>query len=124
MSNEMRCGKTLAHWFYKVSSDIYGGVTPTLDDIWTESQTVHLFVDSIFFHNTGLHYKTKLKHILAASFLQFYDAFLGIIRSEPSGKYKYPSHHPFQQNIISIIFELNMSDKRKKEVIDVFNDKN
>ena len=69
MSNDMRCGKTLAHWFYKVSSDIYGGVTTTLDDIRTESHTVHLFVDIIFVHNTDLWYKTKLKHILAASVL-------------------------------------------------------
>ena len=26
MSNDMGCGKTLAHWNYKVSSDIYGGI--------------------------------------------------------------------------------------------------
>ena len=57
MSNDMRCGKTLAHWFYKVSSDIYGGVTPTLDEIQTDSHMVHLFVGIIFVHNTGLHYK-------------------------------------------------------------------
>ena len=32
MSNDMRCGNILAHWFYKVSREIYGGVSPTLDD--------------------------------------------------------------------------------------------
>ena len=94
MSNDMRCGKTLAHWFYKVSSDIYGGVTPTLDEIQTDSHMVHLFVGIIFVHNTGLHYK-KLKHILSAYVLRCYDAFLGIILKEPSGKYKDPSHQPF-----------------------------
>ena len=57
MSNDMRCGKNLVHWFYKVSSDIYDGVPTTLDDIRTESQMVHLFVDSLFVHNTGLQYK-------------------------------------------------------------------
>ena len=57
MSNDMRCGKTLSHWFYKVSSEIYGGVPTTLDDIQTESQMVHLFVDSLFVHNTGFQLK-------------------------------------------------------------------
>ena len=33
MSNYMGCGKTLAHWNYKVSSDVYGGIPPTLYDI-------------------------------------------------------------------------------------------
>ena len=60
--------------------------------------------------------------------LSIYDAFLGIIGNEPSGKYKDRSNHPFHQNIISILFELNIYDetfeKWKKEVIDVFNDKN
>ena len=93
--NGMRCGKNLSNLFYKVSSEIYGGVPPTLDDIQTESQMVHLFVNSIFVHRTGLRYRKKLKHILAASILQFYDAFIGIIGNEPSGKYKDISHHPF-----------------------------
>ena len=79
MSNVMKCGKTLSHWFYRVSNDIYSGVPPTLDDVWNESQMVHLFVDSIFVYNNGLCYKTKLNHILAASVLRLYDAFLGII---------------------------------------------
>ena len=86
----------------------------------------HLFVNNIFVHNTGLRYKTKSKHILAASVLKFSDAFLGIIGNKPSGKYKYCSHHPLHQNIVSILFELNISDetfdKWKKEVIHGFND--
>ena len=49
MSNDTRCGKTLANWFYKVSSEIYGGVPHTLDDIRTGSQMVHLFINSLFF---------------------------------------------------------------------------
>ena len=71
---------------FKVYKKIYGGVTSTLDDIQTESQMDHLFVDSIFVKNTGLRYKTKLNHILAASVLRFYDVFIGIIVNEPSGK--------------------------------------
>ena len=54
MSNVTICGKTLDHWFYKVSSDIYRGVPPTLDDIQTDLQMVHLFLNSLSFHNTGL----------------------------------------------------------------------
>ena len=91
----MRCGKTLACWFYKMSSEIYGGVPLTLDDIRTDSQMVYLFVNSIFVNNTGLWYKTTLKHILASYVLLFYDIFLGIIVNEPSGKYKDSSHHSF-----------------------------
>ena len=89
---------------------------------------VHLFVNSLFVHNTGLWYKTKLKHILAAYVLWFYYSFIGIIGNEPSGKYKDRSHHPFYQKIVSILFELKISaktfEKRKKDVIYGFNDKN
>ena len=128
MSNDMICGKNLAHWFYKVYIDIYGGVPPTPDDIRTESQMVHLFLDSLFVHNTGIQYKTKFNHILAASVLQFYDAFPGIIGNGPYGKYNDRSHNPFHHNIVSVVFELNISgetfDKCKKGVIDGFNNKN
>ena len=66
--------------------------------------------------------------MLAASVLLFYYAFIGIIGNEASGKYKDRSHHPFHQNIVSILFELNISDetfeKWKKEAIDGFNGKN
>ena len=33
LSNERRCGNTLAHWFFKQSDEIYGGIPPSLDDI-------------------------------------------------------------------------------------------
>ena len=89
---------------------------------------VHLFVDSLFVHNTGIQYKTKFNHILAASVLQFYDAFPGIIGNGPYGKYNDRSHNPFHHNIVSVVFELNISgetfDKCKKVVIDGFNNKN
>ena len=89
---------------------------------------VHFFVNIIFVQKNGLRYKTKLKHILAASVLRFYYVFLGIIVNEPYGRYKDHSHHPFNQNIVSILFELKISDetfeKWKKEAIDGFNDKN
>ena len=84
ISNDIICGNNLARWFYKVYSEIYGGVPPTLDYIRTESHMVNLFLGSIFVHNTGIHYKTKLNHILAAYALRFYDGFLDIIIHEPS----------------------------------------
>ena len=93
----MRYGNTLSNWFYKVSSEIYGSVPPTLHDIQTEYQTICLFVDIIFVNNTGLWYRTKLKYILAAFVFRFYVAFLGIIVNEPSGKYKDRSHRTFNQ---------------------------
>ena len=49
LSNAMRCGKTLAHWFFKQSNAIYGGTPPSLDDIKTEPELVKLFVDALFF---------------------------------------------------------------------------
>ena len=91
------------------------------------AEKVQLFVNTIFAHNTGIHYKKKLKHILVASVLIFHDEFLGIIGNEPSGKYKDPINHPFYQKILSIIIELKISDetfeKWNKEVIDGFNGK-
>ena len=99
MSNDTRCGKTLSHLFFKVFNEVYGSVPPTLGYIQTESHMV-LFLNDIFVHNTGLRYKTRLKHVLAASVLIFYDAFIDIIENEPSGKYKNLSHHPFNQKML------------------------
>ena len=107
MSNNMIYRKSLAQWFYKVYSDIYGGVTPNLDDIKTEYQMVHLFANIIYVHNTGIRYKTKFKDILHASVLQFYDAFLGVIVNKPSGKYKDCSHHAFHQKYLRTFWTKN-----------------
>ena len=35
LSNDMRCGKTLAHWLFKQLNEIYGGTPPSLDNIKT-----------------------------------------------------------------------------------------
>ena len=35
LSNDMRCGNTLYHWFFKVPNEIYGGVPPILEDMQT-----------------------------------------------------------------------------------------
>ena len=35
LSNEMRCGRTLYHWFFKKSNKIYEGTHTSLDDIKT-----------------------------------------------------------------------------------------
>ena len=51
-SNDMRCGKTLDHWFFKQSNDIYGGVPTTIDNIKTEPDLLNLFVNLLFFHRT------------------------------------------------------------------------
>ena len=111
MSNYTRCGKTLAHCFYNISSEIYDSIPPTLDDIQTESEKVQLFVNYLLVQNTGIHNNTELNHILAASILIFNDEFLGIIVNEPSGKNKDTSHHPFHPKIASILFELKIHMK-------------
>ena len=43
-ANEMRCGKTLAHWLFKQSDEIYGGTPPSLDDIKTEPELVSFHI--------------------------------------------------------------------------------
>ena len=87
--------KTVAHWFFKQSNEIHGGVSPTFDNIKTEANLVTLIVDILFVHRTQLTHKTKFMHIIAATVLRFYDAFLGIFGYEPSGKYKDQTHQPF-----------------------------
>ena len=72
LSNEMRCGKTLAHWLFNQSNDIYGGTPPSLDDIKTEPELVNLSVDAIFVHRTHITDKTNFKRILAATVLRFH----------------------------------------------------
>ena len=54
LSNDLRCGKTLSHWFFNKSNEIHGGVLPTLEDIKTEPDLVNLFVNSLFVHRTQL----------------------------------------------------------------------
>ena len=71
--------KTLSHWFFKVSNDIYGGVPPTLDGIKTEHEKVKLFLYSLSFNKTGIMHNTKLQRIIISYILIFHEAFLGII---------------------------------------------
>ena len=107
----MRCGTTIAHLFYEVSSDIYGGIPPTLDDIQNEYEKVKLFANSPFIHNTGIQNNKNLKLIVAASLLKFDDAFLDITKMKPSDKHKNHSHHPFCQKILSVLSETEFSDQ-------------
>ena len=72
LSNDMRCGKMLDHWFFKKSNDIYGGTPPSLDYIKTEPQLVNLSVDSLFVHRTHISHKKKFKPILAATVMRFH----------------------------------------------------
>ena len=57
--------------------------------------------------------------------MEFHEAFLGMIGNEPSGKYKYPTHHPFIHKSISVLAETQISmdnfRKWKDEVIVSFN---
>ena len=85
LSNDTRCGKTLAHWFFKQSNEIYGGTPPSLDNIKTEPESVRLFVNALFVHRTHISHKTKFKSILAATVLRFHGSFLEVIGNEPSG---------------------------------------
>ena len=82
----MRCGKTLAHWLFKHSDEIYGGTPPSLDDIKTEPKLVKLFVDALFVHRTHIRQNTKFNNILAATVLRFHGSFIEVRENEPSGK--------------------------------------
>ena len=123
----MRCGKTLAHWFFKQSNEIYGGTPSSLNDIKTEPWLVNLFVDSLFVHRTHITHKTKFKRILAATVLIFHGSFLEIVGNEPSGKYKDPTHHYFHHIITYVVADTNISietfHKWEDEVIVGFNGK-
>ena len=85
------------------------GVPPTLDNIKTEPFLVKTFANYLFAHRTQLTTKTKLKPILDATIMIFHDTFRGIICNEPSGKYKYPTHHLFHDKIISVPEETQIS---------------
>ena len=98
-------GKTLDHWFFKKSNDIYGCVHPNLDNLKIEPDLVNFSVDLMFVYRTQLTHKTNFKRILAATVLIFHYNFFGIIGNEPSGKYKDPTHNLFHNKIISVLAE-------------------
>ena len=124
----MRYGKTLVHWFFKISNEIYGVFPPTLDDIQTEPKNLKLFVDSIFVQKTRITHTTKLKRIIADSIMIFHQAFSSIIGNKPYGKYKDPNHHPFHKENVSNLSEkwISMETFRKcqNEAIEGLNNRN
>ena len=124
----MRCGKTLAHWLFKQSNEIYGGTPPSLDNIKTEPELVELFVDALFVHRIHITHKTKFELILPATVMSFHGSFFKVIGNELSGKYKDPTHHHFYHKIISILLDTKISiqtfHKWQDEVIAGFNENN
>ena len=124
----MRCGKTLAHWLFKQSNEIYGGTPPSLDNIKTGPESVKLFVNALFVRRTHISQNTKFKNILAATVLRFHGSFLDVIGNEPSVKYKDPTHHHFHHTIMSILSDTKISkqtfQKWQYEVIAGFNENN
>ena len=128
LSNDMRCGNTLAHWLFKQKNEIYGGTPPSLDDIKTEPESVKFFVNALFFQRLRIMHKKKFKRILAATVLRFHGSFLEIIGNESSVKYKYPTHNYFHHKIISVLADTKNSidtfHKWQDEVIAGFNERN
>ena len=128
LSNDMICGKTISHWFFKQSNEIYGGTPPSLYNIKTEPELVNFFVDYLFVQRTHIPHKTKFKRIFDATVLILHDAFLGIIGNEPSGKYKDPTHHHFHHKIISVpadtYISIEIFHKWQNGVISGFNENN
>ena len=72
----MRRRKTLAHWLFKQSDEIYGGTPPSIDNIKTEPKSVKFFVNALFVHRTHISQNTKFKNILAATVLRFHGSFI------------------------------------------------
>ena len=72
LANIMRCVKTLAHWLFKQSNEIYGGIPLSLDDTKIEPESVKLFVNALFVHRTHIRHKKKFKRILAATVMRFH----------------------------------------------------
>ena len=63
LSNDMRCEKTLAHWFFKQSNEIYGEYLQPLT-IKNRTWFCDFFVHLLFVHRTQLKHKNKFKRIL------------------------------------------------------------
>ena len=93
LSNDVIFEKTLAHWFFKQSNEIHGGVPQTLDNIRTEADYVNFSVNLLSVHRTQLTLKTEFKYILADTVVRIHDVFLVIIRNKPYGKYKDQTNH-------------------------------
>ena len=109
LSNDKRCGNTLAHCFFKLANEIYGGTPTSLDNIKIEPEFAILFVDLLFVQRTHITHKTKFKLLLADTILIFHGSFLEIIGNEPSGRYEYATHHYFHHRIISVLSETKIS---------------
>ena len=86
-----------------------------------------MFLNALFVHRTHISHKTKFKRILAATVLRFHGSFLEVFGNEPSGKYKYPTHHHIHHKIMSILSDTKISKQTFKkwqdEVIAGFNEK-
>ena len=60
------------------------------------------FVDDLFANKKVIINNMKLMRIIAASVMILHDACLVIIGNKPYGKHTDSTHHPFNQNIISV----------------------
>ena len=60
LSNDMISEKTLAHWFFKQSNKIHGGVPLTLDNIKIEADLVKLSVNLLFCLQNTTHTQNKV----------------------------------------------------------------
>ena len=101
----IKSGRAISGWYRKSNNiESGGGNPPNLKDITTQKEKVSEFMIVLFEHHK---LSDKVKNILLANGMRFFQKFLCFLQREPKGKYdtkeKIKSNHPFVR-IVSLFF--------------------
>eukprot|EP00957_Ditylum_brightwellii_P136663 10422092-Ditylum_brightwellii.AAC.1 len=85
--------KKIAGWDYVINNDAYGGYLPTIGDITVSLSNLKMFINCLF--GSQIIIDLKVKELLTASVLHWYDLYCTFAYNEPKGKFKNMNNNMF-----------------------------
>lgn len=102
-------GKAIAGWVQELCGHVYGGYMPDKSKLVHHTELFPNFVECLFSGATG--FCRRLLEILAMTVLVRYDAVVDHIKSEPTGRWSNPTHHPFVAQVDQARRKSHVSDE-------------
>lgn len=102
----MKSARTMYGWnIVRLGDDYCGGCPPDLDDISTDRNKISPFINALLCHIT-LH--PKMKNILVANAIRFFDDFVKLLKKEPRGTFlafeDMKEKHIFVRNVSIMLY--------------------
>ena len=103
------CAKVVANWLVKMGDEYVGGIPPSGECITHKRELYDKFVNDLF--SSEVHVHPKLKNMMTAIILRWYDDLVSLVKEEPLGRFKKHCEHPCISRILKSAGDVGLSEE-------------